>query len=54
MKGPATRPVDRSHGFGPNEPQKILDFLHASPVYGPIFNIPVFNPANFPGGVPDE
>ena len=46
--------VDRSHGFGPNDTQKILDFLHNSPTYGPIFNIPVFNPANFPAGVPDE
>jgi hypothetical protein len=46
--------VDQSHGFGPNDDQKILDFLHNSPTYGPIFNIPVFNPANFPAGVPDE
>ncbi len=46
--------VDQSHGFGPNDDQKILDFLHNSPTYGPIFNIPVFNPADFPAGVPDE
>lgn len=46
--------VDRSHGFGPNDDQKILDFLHNSPVYGPIFNVPVFNPQNFPAGVPDD
>jgi hypothetical protein len=46
--------VDRSHGFGPNDTQKILDFLHNSPTYRPTFNIPVFNPANFPAGAPDN
>jgi RHS repeat-associated protein len=46
--------VDQSHGFGPNDNQKILDFLHTSPVYGPIFNVPVFNPARFPGAPPED
>ena len=48
--------INQEHGFGPNDDQKILDFLHNSPTYGPIFNLPVFNPAQFPGptGVEDE
>jgi hypothetical protein len=25
-----------------------------SPIYGPIFNQPIFNPRNFPTGVPDD
>ncbi len=42
--------VTREHGFGPHDDQKILDFLHNSPTYGPIFNVPVFNPndPNYP------
>jgi len=46
--------VNREHGFGPNDTQKILDFLHNSPVYGPKFYVPVFNPNTFPTGVPDD
>jgi hypothetical protein len=44
--------INHEHGFGPNDTQKILDFLHNSPVYGPIFNVPVFDPNDFPAGVP--
>jgi RHS repeat-associated protein len=44
--------INHEHGFGPNDAQKILDFLHNSPVYGPIFNVPVFDPNNFPAGAP--
>ena len=46
--------INQEHGFGPNDNQKILDFLHNSPTYGPIFNVPVFNPANFPGAPPED
>jgi hypothetical protein len=44
--------INHEHGFGPDDTQKILDFLHNSPVYGPIFNVPVFDPNNFPAGAP--
>jgi len=42
--------VTREHGFGPNDVNKINDFLHNSPTYGPILNVPVFDPndANYP------
>jgi RHS repeat-associated protein len=40
--------INQEHGFGPNDTQNILNFLHNSPVYGPIFNVPVFDPAKFP------
>ena len=43
--------ISYEHGFGPNDTQKILNFLHKSPIYGRIFNVPVFNPQNFPAGV---
>jgi RHS repeat-associated protein len=46
--------VNHEHGFGPNDTKKILDFLHNSPVYGPIFYAPVFNPITFPTGVPND
>jgi len=45
--------IDHEHGFGPNDTQKILDFLHDSPTYGPIFDVPVFDPARFPTGEPE-
>lgn len=45
--------ITREHGFGPNDTQKILDFLHNSPTYGPTFNLPVFDPARFTAGVPN-
>jgi RHS repeat-associated protein len=44
--------IDNEHGFGPNDTQKILNFLHGNPVYGPIFDIPVFDHSNFPAGAP--
>jgi len=42
--------VTREHGFGPHDDQKILDFLHNSPTYGPILNVPGFDPndPNYP------
>jgi RHS repeat-associated protein len=46
--------VNQEHGFGPNDTQKILNFLHSSPLYGPIFNVPVFDPNRFRAGVPDD
>jgi RHS repeat-associated protein len=46
--------VNQEHGFGPNDTQKILNFLHSSPIYGPIFNVPVFDPNKFRTGVPDD
>jgi hypothetical protein len=46
--------VNREHGFGPNDTQKILDFLHSSPTYGPIFDVPVFDPNSFGTGVRNE
>jgi hypothetical protein len=45
-------PLSAKHGFDPNGAQKILDFLHNSPTYGPIFNDSVFDPQNFPRGAP--
>jgi hypothetical protein len=44
--------INHQHGFGPNDDQKIWNFLRTSPVYGPILNVPVFNPNRFPIGVP--
>jgi hypothetical protein len=38
--------VTHEHGFGPNDVQKINDFLQNDPHYGPILNVPVFNPNN--------
>jgi hypothetical protein len=46
--------VNQEHGFGPNDTQKILNFLHSSPYYGPIFNSPVFDPSRFPAGVHND
>jgi RHS repeat-associated protein len=36
--------VTHEHGFGPNDVNKINQFLQNSPTYGPILNVPVFNP----------
>ena len=44
--------VSNDHGFGPNDTQKIMDYLNHSSVYGPILNVPVFDPDKFPQGVP--
>jgi len=46
--------VNQEHGFGPNDTQKILNFLHSSPIYEPIFNLPVFDPSRFPAGVHND
>lgn len=42
--------VTKEHGFGPNNTQKIWDFLYSNPHYAPIINVPVFDPndPNFP------
>lgn len=42
--------VTKEHGFGPHDDQKIWDFLRNSPTYGPIINVPVFDPhdPNYP------
>jgi RHS repeat-associated protein len=42
--------INHEHGFGPNDDQKIWNFLRASPVYGPVLNVPVFDPTRFPSG----
>lgn len=48
--------VNREHGFGPNDTQAIQNFLHNSPAYGPIYNVPVFSPnnPNFPQHEDDD
>jgi RHS repeat-associated protein len=45
--------VNHEHGFGPNDTQKIWDFLRNSPFYGPHLNGPVFDPNAFPTGPND-
>jgi len=45
--------VSHEHGFGPNDTQKIWEFLRNSPEYGPILNDPVFDPNHFPTGPND-
>jgi hypothetical protein len=42
--------ASRERAFGPNDDQKINDFLRNSPTFGPILNVPVFNPQdpNYP------
>jgi hypothetical protein len=34
--------VNREHGFGPNDVNKILDFIHNSPAYRDILTDPIF------------
>jgi RHS repeat-associated protein len=36
--------VDREHGFGPNDDQKIRDFIKNDPNYAPIIDDPTHNP----------
>jgi hypothetical protein len=44
--------VNHEHGFGPNDTQKIWDYIRAN--YGAdTINIPVFNPTYFPTGPND-
>jgi hypothetical protein len=44
--------VNHEHGFGPNETQKIRDYIRAN--YGEnILNMPVFDPNDFPTGPND-
>jgi len=45
--------VNSEHGFGPNDAQKITDYINAN-YPARILNMPIFNPANFPAGVPDD
>lgn len=42
--------ITREHGFGPNDDQKIWDFLRHDPHYGPLLNVPVFDPNKFHAG----
>ncbi len=44
--------ISHEHGFGPHDDQKIWDFLQASPTYGPVLNVPIFDPTRFPAGRP--
>ena len=44
--------VSHEHGFGPNDTQKIWDFLHSNSAYEHILNVPVFDPSRFPAGSP--
>jgi hypothetical protein len=34
--------------FGPQEASKINEFLHNSPTYGPVLNLPVFGAGRWP------
>jgi hypothetical protein len=43
--------VTHEHGFGPNETQKIWDFITASPLYHNIMHNPIFDPHDFPLGI---
>lgn len=36
--------VDREHGFGPNDDQKIRDFIKNDPNYAPIIDVPTHTP----------
>jgi len=45
--------VSQEHGFGPNDAEKITDYINAN-YPARLLNMPVFNPANFPAGVPDD
>ena len=46
--------VAPNYGFGPNDTQAIWNFLRSNPHYGPILNIPVFDPSTYPQGLPYE
>ena len=46
--------IDQEHGFGPNDTGAIWHFLQTDPHYGPILNVPVFDPNTFPQGLPYE
>jgi hypothetical protein len=43
--------VNQEQGFGPNDTQKIWDFLRSSPAYRDILNVPIFDPSRFPPGI---
>jgi len=45
--------VNHEHGFGPNDTQKIGDYIRAN-YPARILNMPIFDPTQFPAGVPDE
>ena len=45
--------VNHEHGFGPNDNQGITDYIRAN-YPARTLPMPVFNPANFPAGVPDD
>jgi hypothetical protein len=45
--------VNHEHGFGPNETQKITDYIRAN-YPARILNMPVFDPIMFPAGVRND
>ncbi len=45
--------VNSEHGFGPNDNQGITDYINAN-YPARLLNMPIFDPANFPAGVPDD
>jgi hypothetical protein len=42
--------INREHGFGPNDDQKIWNFLRTSPAYRNNLNLPIFDPSKFTAG----
>lgn len=49
----ASADVNQEHGFGPNDVQGITNYIRTNYPAG-LLNLPVFNSANFPAGVPDD
>jgi hypothetical protein len=45
--------VNHEHGFGPNDVQGITNYIRTN-YPANLLNMPIFNPANFPAGVPDD
>jgi hypothetical protein len=45
--------VSHEHGFGPNDTQKIMEYIRAN-YPAELLNKPVFDPAQFSAGVPDD
>jgi len=45
--------VNHEYGFGPNDTQKIWEFLRNNPQYRPSLDQPVFDPNHFPTGPND-
>ena len=49
----AAAEVNHEHGFGPNDAQKITDYIRAN-YPASILPMPIFNPRNFPPGGPED